>query len=96
MIFADTLPKSRIIPSSNAGESKKNIVRELGNSKTICIGNGYNDIPMFKEAALSIAVIEKEGASAQLLLHADIVTNSINDALEILLNNKKIKATLRS
>lgn len=83
-------------PKVNAGESKKNVVAELGRNNTICIGNGYNDIPMFKEAILSIAIIEGEGMSGKLLGYADIVSKSIIEALEIVLSKDMIKATLRN
>lgn len=82
-------------PKENAGKSKKEIVKSLGGN-TICLGNGYNDIPMFEQAALSIAIIEGEGASGKLLAKADIVVRSIFEALTILLNKNMIKATLRS
>ncbi len=83
-------------PNDNAGFHKKEIVRKLGGKKTICIGNGYNDIPMFKESILTIAVIEEEGACSQLLLNADIVTRSIIDAIGLLLDENRLKATLRN
>ncbi|NLJ97818.1 MAG: HAD family hydrolase [Tissierellia bacterium] len=83
-------------PRENAGKSKRDIVKKLGGEKTICIGNGFNDIPMFKESILSIAVIEGEGASGQLLIHADIIARSIIEALEIITNRDKMKATLRN
>ena len=82
-------------PNGNASEFKKNIVKELNGEKTICVGNGFNDISMFKESVISIAVIEGEGASGLLLRHADIVTRSILEAIEIILNKDKIKAVLR-
>ena len=83
-------------PKENAGESKRNIVKNLGGEKTFCIGNGFNDIPMFKESILSIAVVEGEGCSGKLLPYADIVTRSITEAIEIVLSKDKIKATLRN
>lgn len=83
-------------PRENAGKSKREIVKKLSGEKTICIGNGFNDIPMFKEAIISIAVIEGEGASGELLSQADIVARSIIDAIKIILNESKMKATLRN
>lgn len=88
--------KAITFPNENAGLYKKEIVRKLNGRKTICVGNGYNDIPMFKESILTIAVIEGEGACGKLLLNADIVTRSIIDAIEIILNENKVKATLRN
>ncbi|NLX62236.1 MAG: ATPase P [Tissierellia bacterium] len=83
-------------PNHKAGASKQQIVMELGGHKTICIGNGYIDLPMFKESILSIAVIEEEGAYGKLLYYADIVTHSILDALKIVLNSDRVRATLRN
>ena len=83
-------------PKENAGESKAEIVKELGGDRTICLGNGYNDIPMFKEAVLSVAIIEGEGTSGKLLGYADIVVRSIIEALKIIMNKNMIKATLRN
>lgn len=83
-------------PQENAGESKKDIVRKLGKEKTMAVGNGFNDIPMFQEAALSIAVIEGEGTSGKLLAQADIITRNITEAIDIILSKNKVKATLRN
>lgn len=83
-------------PKDNAGESKKEIVKKLGGQKTICLGNGYNDIPMFKEAILTIGIVEGEGASGKLLINADIVVRSIIEGINIMLNKNMVKATLRN
>lgn len=83
-------------PRENAGESKRDIVRKLGPESTICIGNGFNDISMFTEAIISIAVIENEGCSGKLLAEADIVVKSILDAINIVINTDIMKATLRN
>lgn len=86
----------KTFPKENAGELKKDIVKKLGSSQCICVGNGYNDIPMVKEAILSIAVLEGEGTSGKLIGNTDIVARSIKEALEIILSKNKVKATLRS
>lgn len=83
-------------PKDNAGESKKEIVKKLGGQRTICLGNGYNDIPMFKEAILTIGIVEGEGASGKLLSNADIVVRSIIEGINIILNKNMVKATLRN
>lgn len=92
----DINAKISTFPKENAGGSKKEIVRKLGGKNTICVGNGYNDIPMFIESILSIAIIEGEGTSGKLLANADIVARSIVEALRILLNKNMVKATLRN
>lgn len=83
-------------PQENAGEEKARLVRELGGKTTICVGNGYNDIAMFQEAALSIGVMEGEGICGKLLGQADILVRSIHEALNIIADENKVKATLRN
>ncbi|NMA87351.1 MAG: ATPase P [Tissierellia bacterium] len=83
-------------PGENAGESKRNIIKKLGSNKTLVVGNGFNDILMFEEGVLSIAIMEGEGTSGKLLYHADIVSRNIIEAINIILNKNKVKATLRN
>lgn len=83
-------------PKENAGQSKKKIVEDLGQNKTLCVGNGYNDIPMFEISILTMGIIEGEGASGKLLTKADIVSRNIIECLHIILNNSMVKATLRN
>lgn len=87
--------KVKTFPKEGAAIFKREIVEKLP-GKSICIGNGYNDIEMFKAAALSIGVIGEEGFSGKLLAYSDIVVNSIDDAFNLLFNTERIKATLRS
>jgi len=61
-----------------------------------CLGNGRNDIGMFQEADLSIAVLDGEGMCASLLPYADILSRSMVEALSLLLNPDRVRATLRS
>lgn len=82
-------------PSAGAGAHKARIVSELSGG-VCCVGNGFNDMPMFKVAALSIAVLGHEGAWGPLLSKADVVTASIADALDLLLQKGRLAATLRS
>ena len=55
-----------------------------------------NDRLMLKEAALGIAVILKEGASAESVAAADVVCTDIVAALELLQNPLRLIATLRT
>ncbi len=77
-------------------EAKVALVRALGASHTVAIGNGNNDEGMVREAAVGIAVMGREGASARTLLAADIVVAYIEDALDLLLNPARLVATLRT
>ena len=61
-----------------------------------CVGNGYNDVAMFDEADLGIAVLDAEGAYAGLIAHADILARSAAEGLSLLLYPDRIRATLRT
>lgn len=77
------------------GQQKVNFVKELGAEHCVAIGNGTNDHSMVAEAKMGIVVIGKEGASAQAISNADIIVNSGEDAIDLLLHPKRIIATLR-
>jgi soluble P-type ATPase len=90
----ENLPvKLKILTSSNHTEEKATFVKELKNC--FAIGNGNNDSLMLKEAVIGVCVIEDEGAASKSIINADIVTKSIYDAFELLLNPKRIIVTLR-
>jgi Soluble P-type ATPase len=83
------------VSPANGSMDKANFIAALDPSGAAAIGNGTNDMDMFKQASLSIAVIGREGCSAAALLSADIAVNNINDALDLLLNPLRLVATLR-
>ena len=83
------------IKHKNGSEQKRDFVKKIVAQNCICIGNGSNNVLMFKECNLSIAVIGKEGLSTQALKNADILVKDICDALDMLSNTKRIIATLR-
>lgn len=85
-----------ILEGSDQQEQKAAFIRNLGTQNVIAIGNGVNDAKMLKDAALGIAVIQKEGASSLALSSADILSLDILDALDLLVNPMRLKATLRS
>jgi P-type E1-E2 ATPase len=77
------------------GAEKAALVERLGSSRCAAIGNGANDRDMLREAALGIAVIGPEGAAATTIAVADVVCRSIGDALELLVDDRALAATLR-
>jgi soluble P-type ATPase len=89
------LPGVEAVVTRTAKEKKK-FVESIGPLSTVCIGNGHIDVEMFKVAKLSICTIQAEGATTKAMMNADIVVTHINQALEILLDKKKLVATLRS
>ncbi|MBN2426672.1 MAG: ATPase P [Calditrichaceae bacterium] len=85
-----------VISADNQIREKQKYIQQLGVKDTVAIGNGRNDRLMLKEAELGIAVIQKEGASIESVMAADLVTPDIISALELLENPLRLIATLRS
>jgi len=77
------------------GADKLAYVERRGAGTTVAVGNGRNDVPMVKAAAVGIAVVGPEGAAGDLVRVADVVVNSIEDAFDLVLHPMRLKATLR-
>jgi P-type E1-E2 ATPase len=77
------------------GTEKVAVVRELGPQHCVAVGNGANDEGMLAEAALGIAVVGPEGAALTAAMAAQVLCSSIVDALDLLLDDRAIVATLR-
>lgn len=93
----DGLPVTvKIIGSAYQDKQKADYVKLLGPDCVVAIGNGRNDLLMLKESALSIGVIQAEGAYYQVVNRSRVVCTSITDALDLLLNPKRLTATLRN
>lgn len=82
-------------PVGDAMDYKLRILEEEDSSHCACIGNGRNDRKMFEKAALSIGVIDKEGAYMKTLNAADLCVTSSEDALDLLRYPKRLIAGLR-
>lgn len=87
--------KLSILPPHAQSEAKRAYVERVGASSCVCIGNGRNDRLMLEAAALGIAVVQQEGACAETLMAADVVTSGIHDALDLLAHPQRLVATLR-
>jgi soluble P-type ATPase len=81
---------------TRTAEEKRKFVESIGPETTVAIGNGNIDLGMFDIAALSICTIQGEGATAKAVFQADIVVTHVGHAFEILLDSKKLIATLRA
>ncbi|GAA0745028.1 HAD family hydrolase [Clostridium oceanicum] len=79
----------------NATAYKKEFVEKLGSKKTVAVGNGKNDLEMFKKAVLSICVLGEEGCFSKSLIESDIVVKNIESVFAMFKNKNRIKATLR-
>jgi soluble P-type ATPase len=76
--------------------AKAAYVRRLGAGSTACIGNGRNDRLMLRAAALGIAVVQAEGAARESVMAADVIVASVLDALDLLIEPRRLLASLRS
>jgi P-type E1-E2 ATPase len=84
------------MPAVDQAQAKLAYVRKLGAASVCAMGNGRNDRLMLEEAALGVALIQREGGATQAVMAADLVMVSINAALEMIIQPERLVATLRS
>lgn len=85
-----------VLPPARQDEAKRRYVDDLGAAGVVAIGNGRNDAPMLEAAGLGIAVVQEEGAALRALVSAELACRSVEDALGLLLNPRRLTATLRA
>ena len=85
-----------IIKGIDEDKEKLEALEKLGKDCTVAIGNGNNDVHILKESILGIGIIDEEGISTKALLNSDIIVKNPVDALLLLLNPKRLIATLRN
>jgi soluble P-type ATPase len=106
ILTADTFGKAReelkginceihILEGENHDIQKEDYVKILDAERVVALGNGNNDRRMLKTAKIGIAICLNEGCSVDAIKSADIFVNSPMDALDLLINLKRLKATLR-
>lgn len=83
------------IKSIDENLQKERFVDKLGLEHVVAVGNGNNDRDMLKVAKIGVAICLNEGLSAKTAFSADIIVNSICDALDLLLYPNRLIATLR-
>ena len=74
---------------------KEEHLEKLGALSVVAFGNGNNDRKMLRVSRIGIAVTEGEGSAVDILMAGDVHVTSILNGLDMLLNPKKLKATLR-
>jgi soluble P-type ATPase len=106
ILTADTFGKARealekvnctinILTGADHDLQKEAYVQELGPDKVVALGNGNNDRKLLAAARVGIAVAEGEGCAVEAIVAANILVRSAVDGLDLLLNPKRLKATLR-
>ena len=85
----------RVYLTEGEGSPQKlDLLKRLGEQRTIAIGSGMDDASMMEAAGLGICVIGKEGAAGEALRKADVIVTDILDALDFLLKPLRQKTTL--
>ena len=84
-----------VVPDGDSSQAKADYVKGLS-GQVACVGNGRNDIGMFEHAAFAVAVMDTEGVSTALMQHADIIARNSEEALALLVQPNRVRATLRS
>jgi soluble P-type ATPase len=74
---------------------KENYVAALGADTVAALGNGNNDAGMLRTARLGICVCMDEGCAVASMNAAGILVPSPINAMDLLLNPKRLIATLR-
>lgn len=106
ILTADTFGKARdalkkvncttnILTGPDLDLQKEVYVKDLGPERVVALGNGNNDRRMLAAARVGIAVVEGEGCAVEAIVAANILVRSAADGLDLLLNPKRLKATLR-
>jgi soluble P-type ATPase len=88
--------KIHVIGKDQQDIEKLNYLKSLGEKETIAIGNGLNDALIIQHAALGFALLQEEGCATKSLLASDVLFKSIHEALDALLNESRLIATLRN
>ncbi len=76
-------------------EEKRSLALALNPTTCASIGNGLIDLELMKVVKLRIVTLQAEGVHVQTMLNSDIITPSINDALDLFIDEQRLIATLR-
>jgi soluble P-type ATPase len=76
-------------------EAKNEELVKLGKEVTIAVGNGNNDFLMLKNAVLGLVIIGSEGAAIKSILNADVAFPDPISAIDFLMDETMMIATLR-
>ncbi len=88
--------KLAIAPKGGQDAFKLRYIALLGKENAVSVGNGRNDALMLKAATLGIAILGEEGLAREAIVSCDIIVQNIIDAFDLLLNPRRLTASLRS
>lgn len=103
LLSGDTRGNAKVIAESlgielvraSTGEAKRKAALNLNPQMCVAIGNGLIDVALFEIVRLSIVTLQAEGVHTACLKAADIIVPSILDALDLLIDENSLIATLR-
>lgn len=87
--------KLTILSKEEQTQQKMQYIETLGEDQCIAIGNGNNDALMLQRAIIGIAINGIEGAAIKTIQAADLLFNSPTDALDAIIHEKRLVASLR-
>lgn len=87
--------KVKVITAGEESAQKAAFIDDLGAQGVVAVGNGANDGLALRTAAIGIAVLGREGLASEALDAADLVVSDIRDALGLLIEPRRLIATLR-
>jgi soluble P-type ATPase len=80
---------------TNNGEGKRAAAEKLNPETCASIGNGLIDLKMMEVVKLGIVTLQAEGVHTKTLVAVDIVVPTINDALDLFIDESRLIGTLR-
>lgn len=83
-----------ILPLGEQAQAKADYVRRVG-GEAVALGNGRDDTLMLRAAALGMVVLGPEGTYGPALAAADVVVPGPLTGLDLLLEPRRLLATLR-
>lgn len=94
--LSDQPCKIHIIGGKNEAQEKLSALETIGNNNAVAIGNGANDALMLKHAFIGISVLGPEGLNTTALENSNILVSSVTDALDLVINQKRLIGTLKA
>jgi soluble P-type ATPase len=85
----------KVLSTEYHTEEKAAYISKLGKDTCVALGNGNNDAAMLSSASVGIAVMGDEGCAKDALMSSDVICKNIAEALSLILQNKRLIATLR-
>lgn len=85
----------KVLSTDYHTEEKAAYISQLGKDTCVALGNGNNDAAMLLQASVGIAVMGDEGCAKDAFMNSDVICKNIEDALSLILQSKRLIATLR-